>query len=74
MKNLENVEVFFIEEPNSDGEMFAWISYQDPKNNSDTNGYNHIRVPVNLRPIQYSSRENVLVDQSEKNYVDAAGS
>jgi len=76
MKNLENVEVFFIEEPNKEGEMFAWIAYRNPEHKGDdpTNGNNHIRVPVNLRPIQLSSRDNVLVDQSEKNYSVASGS
>jgi hypothetical protein len=29
---------------------------------------------MNLRPIQLSVRDNVLVDQSVKNYEDAVGS
>jgi len=68
MKNLENVEVFYIEEPNKDGEMFAWISYRNPNHESTdlNNGYDNIRVPVNLRLKQYSSRGNLLVNQSEK--------
>jgi len=37
---------------------------------SINNYYNNIRVPMNLRPIQLSSRDNVLVDQSVQNYVD----
>jgi hypothetical protein len=75
MKNLREVEVFYIEEPNKDGEMFAWISYNDPnwKGDDPTNGYDHIRIPVKLRPIQKSVNDGTLIDQSEKNYSTASG-
>jgi len=74
MKNLVNVEVYHIE--TTEEGSFAHISYQDPnwKGNDPTNGYDHIRVPLKLRPIQKSIKENTLVDQSEKNYETASGS
>lgn len=73
MKNLTNIEVFNIEI--TEKGTFAHISFQDLDNiESTTNGYDNIRVPMNLRPIQKSSRDNVLVDQSVKNYVDVVGS
>jgi len=31
MKNYAEVEVFYIEEPNENNEMFAWISFKDPE-------------------------------------------
>lgn len=69
MKNLENIEVFFIE-ITKEG-TFAHISFQDLNNKDNfNNGYDNIRVPMNLRPVQLSSRDNVLVDQSVKNYQD----
>lgn len=73
MIDYTEVEVFYIEEPNKDNEMFAWISFKDPnwKGGDPTNGYNNIKVPVKLRPIQLSVRGNVLVDQSEKDYTEA---
>jgi hypothetical protein len=73
MKNVSNIEVFHIE---ITGEgTFAHISFQDLGNTDNlNNGYDNIRVPMNLRPIQLSVRDNVLVDQSVKNYEDAVGS
>lgn len=73
MKNLANIEVFNIE---ITGEgTFAYISFQDLDNTSNlNNGYDNIRVPMNLRPIQKSVRYNILVDQSVKNYQDVVGS
>lgn len=61
MKNLENIEVFNIEI--TEEGTFAHISYNIDNLN---NGYDNIRVPMNLRPIQLSVRDNVLVDQSVK--------
>lgn len=72
MKNLTNIEVYHIE-TTYEG-TFAHISFKNLDNIHDiNNGYDHIRVPLNLRPIQLSVRDNVLVDQSVKNYVDAVG-
>jgi hypothetical protein len=69
MKNLNNIEVFHIE--TTEQGTFAHISFQDMENGDSINNYyNNIRVPMNLRPIQLSSRDNVLVDQSVQNYVD----
>jgi hypothetical protein len=69
MKNLNNIDVFHIK--TTDKGTFAYISFQDMENGDPVNNfYNHIRVPMNLRPIQLSSRDNVLVDQSVQNYVD----
>lgn len=73
MKNLTNIEVFHIE-TTSEG-TFAHISYQDLDDRDNlNNGYNHIRVPMNLRPIQLSVRDNVLVDQSLKQDINVVGS
>jgi hypothetical protein len=73
MKNLENIEVFHIEI--TDEGIFAHISFQDLDNTDNlNNGYDNIRVPMNLKPIQKSVRDNVLVDQSVKDYQDAVGS
>ncbi len=67
MKNLTDIEVFNIEI--TEKGTFAHISFQDLGNtNNITNGYDSIRVPMNLRPIQLSPRDNMLVDQSVKNY------
>ena len=73
MENLENIEVFNIQTTKEGS--FAWISYRD-LNNTDNlnNGYSCKRVPLNLRAIQLSSRDNVLTDQSVKNYSDAVTS
>lgn len=65
MKNLTNIEVFNIEI--TEEGTFAHISFQDLDNtNNINNGYDNIRVPMNLRPIQKSVRDNVLVDQSNR--------
>jgi hypothetical protein len=73
MKNLANIEVFHIE--TTEEGTFAHISFQDLDNADNlNNGYGNIRVPMNLRPIQKSIRENMLVNQSVKVCQDAAGS
>lgn len=73
MKNLANIEVFHIEI--TDEGTFAHISFQYLNNtNNLNNGYDNIRVPINLRPIQKSVRDNMLVDQSVKDCQDAVGS
>lgn len=65
MKNLQNIEVFNIEI--TEEGTFAYISFQDLDNTDNLdNGYDNIRVPMNLRPIQLSVRDNMLVDQSVK--------
>lgn len=65
MKNFANIEVFHIE--TTEEGTFAYISFQDLENTDNiNNGYNNIRVPVNLRPIQMSVGNNVLVNQSVK--------
>lgn len=70
MRNLNNIEVFHIE--TTEQGTFAHISFQDLENGDSINNYyDHIRVPMNLRPIQLSSRDNVLVDQSVQNCMDA---
>lgn len=69
MKNLNNIDVFHIE--TTDKGTFAYISFQDMENGDLVNSfYNHIRVPMNLRPIQLSVRDNILVNQSAENCVD----
>jgi hypothetical protein len=69
MKNLNNIDVFHIE--TTDKGTFAYISFQDMENGDPVNSfYNHIRVPMNLRPIQLSVRDNILVNQSAENCVD----
>lgn len=73
MKKLANIEVFNIEI--TENGVFAHISFQDTENmDNPNNGYDNIRVPMNLRPIQLSVRDNVLTDQSVKNYEVGAGS
>ncbi len=73
MKNLANIEVFNIEI--TEEGIFAHISFRDLDNTDNlNNGYDSIRVPMNLRPIQKSIRDNMLVNQSAKNYQNAAGS
>jgi hypothetical protein len=67
ISNLTNIEVYHIE--TTEEGTFAHISFQDLNNrNNSTDGFDHIKVPMNLRPIQLSSRDNVLVDQSVKSY------
>jgi hypothetical protein len=73
MRNLTNIEVFNIE--TTEKGTFAHISFQDLDNSDNiNNGYDHIRVPMNLRPIQLSVRDNILVDQSVKHYEDSLSS
>jgi hypothetical protein len=73
MKNLTNIEVFNIEI--TENGTFAHISFQDlEKIDNINNGFDHIRVPMNLRPIQLSIRDNALVDQSVKEYAESVGS
>lgn len=73
MENLTNIEVFNIEI--TEEGTFAHISFQDLNNTDNVNnGYDNIRVPMNLRPIQLSVRDNMLVDQSVKEYADSIGS
>jgi hypothetical protein len=65
MKNLANIEVFNIEI--TEKGIFAHISFQDLDNTENiNNGYDNIRVPMNLRPIQLSLRDNTLINQSIK--------
>lgn len=65
MKNLKNIEVFHIEI--TEEGTFAHISFQDLNNiDNINNGYDNIRVRMNLRPIKKSVRGNLLVDQSIK--------
>lgn len=59
---MRNLEVFHIE--TTEKGTFAHISF------IGANGYDNIKIPVNLRPIQVSSRGNILVDQSIKNEVN----
>ena len=67
MRNLANIEVFYIEI--TEKGTFAHISFQDLSNTENlNNGYDNIRVQMNLRPIQLSVRDNVLVDQSVRNH------
>ncbi len=69
MKKLSNIEVFHIEI--TEEGTFAYISFQDPENIDNlNNGYDNICVPMNLRVIQESGRNNALVDQSVKIYQD----
>ena len=65
MENLTNIEVFNIEI--TEEGTFVHISFQDLDNTENiNNGYDIIRVPMNLRPIQLSVRGNILIDQSVK--------
>ena len=74
MKNLLNIEVYHIE--TTEEGTFAHLSYQEPnwKGDGPTNGFDHIKVPLKLRPIQLSVRGNTLVDQSEKDYHSVSAS
>ena len=70
MRDLTNIDVFHIE--TTDEGTFAYISFQDMENGDPVNNfYNHIRVPMNLRPIQLSVRDNILVNQSAENLYDS---
>lgn len=68
MENITEMELISIQ----DGK--AYISYRDLNDVSGmpNNGYNNIIIPVNLRELQYSSRGNLLTDQSIKEYENAA--
>ena len=70
MQNLQNLEIINISTKN--GGLVALLSYQDKsKIDKDlNNGYGNIEIPINLREIQTSIRGNVLVDQSNRYYVD----
>lgn len=65
MENIENLEVIQLN-TNKEGKLIATISYQDTTVQDLNNGYAIIDVPVNVRELQLSSRDNVLVDQSIK--------
>ena len=65
MKNIQNLEVIQLN-TNKEGKLIAIISYQDTTVQDLNNGYAIIDVPVNVRELQLSSRDNVLVDQSIK--------
>ena len=65
MKNIQNLEVIQLN-TNTGGKLIATISYQDTTVQDLNNGYAIIDVPVNVRELQLSSRDNVLVDQSIK--------
>jgi len=72
MKNIENLEVIQLN-TNKEGKLIATISYQDTTVQDLNNGYSIIDVPVNVRALQLSSRDNILVDQSVKGeYVSVA--
>jgi hypothetical protein len=60
--NLKNLEI--IDLSTVDGKLIALLSYQNPDVDDLNNGYNTIQVPVNIRELQYSSRNNLLVNQS----------
>lgn len=65
MKNIENLEVVQLN-TNKEGKLIATISYQDTTVQDLNNGYSIIDVPVNVRALKLSSRDNILVDQSVK--------
>lgn len=65
MKNIENLEVIQLN-TNKEGKLIATISYQDTTVQDLNNGYSIIDLPVNVRALQLSSRDNILVDQSVK--------
>ena len=65
MKNIQNLEVIQLN-TNKEGKLIAIISYQDTTVQDLNNGYAIIDAPVNLRELQLSSRDNVLVNQSVK--------
>lgn len=69
-KNYSNIEVINIEIDK--GKMYAYISYQDINDieYNINNGYNVIRVPINIRELKYSIRGNLLCNQSIDNNID----
>lgn len=64
MYNITNLEVIQI--TTKEGKLVATLSYQDQRIDALKNGYAIIDVPINIRELQLSSRDNVLVDQSVK--------
>ena len=62
MNNITNLEVIQI--TTKEGKLVATLSYQDERIDDLNNGYAIIDVPINIRELQVSSRDNVLVDQS----------
>ena len=64
MNNITNLEVIQI--TTKEGKLVATLSYQDERIDDLNNGYAIIDVPINIRELQVSSRDNVLVDQSVK--------
>ena len=64
MNNITNLEVIQI--TTKKGKLVATLSYQDERIDDLNNGYAIIDVPINIRELQLSSRDNVLVDQSVK--------
>jgi len=70
MKNLEIIQI-----KTEKGKLVATMSYQDIDNLNDiNNGYNTIEVPINIRELQLSVRDNTLVNQSVKESVDVVSS
>lgn len=64
MNNITNLEVIQI--TTKEGKLVATLSYQDERIDDLNNGYAIIDVPINIRELQLSVRDNVLVDQSVK--------
>ena len=64
MINLKNLEIINISKEGDT--LVALLSFQNPDVTDLNNGFDTIRVPVNIREIQMSSRGNMLVDQSVK--------
>ena len=64
MDNITNLEVIQI--TTKKGKLIATLSYQDNRVNDLNNGFSTVDVPVNIREIQLSSRDNTLVNQSIK--------
>jgi len=66
MKNLQNLEIINVS--TKKGKLVALLSYQDiSRIDIDlNNGYDTIEIPINIREIQKSVRDNMLVDQSVK--------
>lgn len=69
MTNLKNLEIINLS--TIDGKLVATLSYQNPDDVlSLNNGYDTIKVPVNIREYQLSIRGNMLVDQSIQTFAD----
>lgn len=63
MKNITDIEVISIN--TVDGKMTALVSYRDlSEKDNINNGYDVIKIPVNIRPLRYSVNNNLLVNQS----------